>query len=113
MRPMIRIYLLDDKGQRVFGEGPYQLLLALEETGSLRGAAQSMGMAYTKALKILKRAEAALGCPLTCRQTGGKDGGGSQLTPQGRALLEQYSVYRTRCAQANRRIYEEVFPNER
>lgn len=112
MQPMTRVYLLDGQGQRVFGEGPFRLLLAVEETGSLRGAAQSMGMAYTKALKILKRAEAALGCPLTCRQTGGRNGGGSRLTPQGRELLERYDTYRSRCVQANRRIYEEVFPIE-
>lgn len=109
MKPMTRVYLLDDDGQKVFGEGPYRLLLAVEETGSLRAAAMSMGMAYTKAIKILKRAEGALGCPLTSRQTGGRDGGGSRLTPQGKEMLENYASYRDQCAQANRRIYEQIF----
>ena len=109
MEPMTRIYLLDGQGQRFFGEGPCRLLLAVEETGSLRAAAQSMGMAYTKALKLLNRAERAWGCPLTCRQTGGRDGGGSRLTPQGKELLEKYATYRDRCVQANRRIYWEIF----
>lgn len=109
MKPMTRVYLLDDEGQKIFGEGPCRLLLAVEETGSLRAAAQSMGMAYTKALKILKRAEGALGCALTVRSTGGRDGGGSRLTPQGKELLKHYADYRERCAQANRRIYEEIF----
>ena len=34
---------------------------AIEETGSLRAAAISMNMAYTKALKLIRNAEAALG----------------------------------------------------
>ncbi len=109
MKPMTRVYVLDDEGQRIFGEGPYRLLLAVEELGSLRAAAQSMGMAYTKALKILKRAEGALGCPLTCRQVGGKNGGGSRLTPQGKEVLKKYADFRDQCVQANQRIYEQIF----
>ena len=50
MRPVIRVYLYDENGERFFGEGPLRLLHAVEETGSLRSAAQSMEMAYTKAL---------------------------------------------------------------
>lgn len=109
MKPMTRVYVLNDEGQRIFGEGPYRLLLAVEELGSLRAAAQSMGMAYTKALKILRRAEQTLGCPLTCRQVGGKNGGGSRLTAQGKEVLEKYADFRDQCIQANRRIYQMVF----
>lgn len=111
MKPMTRVYLLDDNGQRIFGEGPYRLLLAVEETGSLRAAAQSMEMAYTKALKILKRAEQALGYPLTCRQAGGKDGGGSRLTSQGKEFLKKYETYREQCAQCSLSIYQRIFPS--
>ena len=54
MKPSIRTYLCNDKNQRFFGEGPLQLLHAIEETGSLRSAALSMNMAYTKALRIIR-----------------------------------------------------------
>lgn len=60
MRPVIRVYLYDENGERFFGEGPLRLLHAVEETGSLRSAAQSMEMAYTKALHLLRRAEKVL-----------------------------------------------------
>lgn len=109
MEPMTRVYLLDEEKQRFFGEGPYRLLREVEKTGSLRAAALSMGMAYTKALRILKRAERAVGHPLTSRCTGGKDGGGSRLTPQGKELLEKYEAYWDQCVQANRRIYRQIF----
>ena len=57
MKPALRVMLCDDAGERFFGEGPCRLLHLIEETGSLRAAAISMGMAYTKALAIMKRAE--------------------------------------------------------
>lgn len=107
--PVTRVFLADQNGQRIFGEGPYRLLLAVEETGSLRAAALSMDMAYTKALKILCRAEETLGFALTLRSTGGKKGGGSRLTPEGRQMVEQYALFREECACANRQIYQKIF----
>ena len=59
----IRVFLCDDDHLRFFGEGPCRLLHLIEETGSLRAAAMSMGMAYTKALAIMRRAEKNLGFP--------------------------------------------------
>ncbi len=109
MRPSTRIVLLDESNEKFFGEGPYRLLLAVEKHGSLRAAALSMGMAYTKALKLLKTAENALGFPLTARVTGGKDGGGSRLTPEGKAWIEKYESYRTACVTANERLFYEIF----
>ena len=113
MRAATKIIFLDDSGEKFFGEGPYRLLMAVEETGSLRAAALSMGMAYTKALKLLKNAEEALGFPLTDRAVGGKDGGGSRVTPEGREWLRKYESYRDACIQANRQLYLEFFPEQR
>lgn len=113
MKAMTRITLLDDSGEKFFGEGPCRLLHGVEEHGSLRAAAASMGMAYTKALKLIKNAEAALGFPLTERTVGGKTGGGSRLTPQGKEWLTRYEAYRDACIQANRRLYLDFFPGER
>ena len=113
MKAVTRIMFLDDDGQKFFGEGPYRLMQGVEETGSLRASAQQMGMAYTKARKLLKNAEAALGFNLTMRTTGGKDGGGSRLTPEGREWLKRYEAYRDACIQANERLYLEFFPDKR
>lgn len=113
MKPMVKVYLVDENGEKFFGEGPYRLLLAVRETGSLRQAAASLDMAYTKALKLLTRAEAVLGYPLLNRSAGGRSGGGSVVTDEGKELLEQYEQYRTACKEANRRIYQEIFGAER
>ncbi len=110
MKAVTRITFLDDHGEKFFGEGPARLLQSIEEKGSLRSAAMSMDMAYTKALRIMKNAEAALGFPLTTRTTGGKDGGGSKLTPEGKAWLVRYESYRDACNEANRALYRKFFP---
>ena len=110
MKPVIRITLTDDNGIKFFGEGPCRLLQGVERTGSLRSAAMEMEMAYSKANKILRQAENALGFPLTTRSTGGKDGGGSILTPEGKWLLQQYEAYRDACVQAGQALYRQYFP---
>ena len=110
MKVVTRITFWDQNGEKFFGEGPARLLQGIEEHGSLRSAAISMDMAYTKALKLLKNAEAALGFPLTTRTTGGKSGGGSTLTPEGKAWLSRYEAYATACAEANREMFRKYFP---
>ena len=110
MKPVTKITLTDDNGIKFFGEGPCRLLRCVEKTGSLRSAAMEMEMAYSKASKLLKQAEAQLGFPLTARSTGGKDGGGSRLTPEGKRWLEQYEAYRDACVKANQALYRQFFP---
>ena len=104
----IRIFLCDDDHLRFFGEGPCRLLHLIEETGSLRAAAMSMGMAYTKALAITRRAEKNLGFPLTARRIGGKGGGGSVLTPKAKEFLHDYETWRNACIQSSRDFYTQV-----
>lgn len=112
MKPVTKIQFLDENGEKFFGEGPFCLLRLVEETGSLRCAAASMGMAYSKALKLVSQAEKALGFPLAQRSVGGKDGGGSTLTPEGREFLQKYEAYRDACVQANRELYAQYFPGK-
>lgn len=112
MNARTKITFYDDNGNKFFGEGPARLLHAIEEHGSLRTAALSMDMAYSKALKILKNAEATLGFALTTRTAGGKSGGGSQLTPKGKEWLNRYENYKEACIHANERLYLEFFSEQ-
>ena len=113
MKAVTKITFLDDRGEKFFGEGPARLLRGVEETGSLRAAALSMNMAYTKALKLIRNAETALGYPLITRATGGRDGGGSTLTTEGKEWLQRYEAYRDACKLANGKLYLEFFPEQR
>ena len=48
-------------------------------------------------------------CRLTSRTVGGKSGGGSTLTQEGKEWIEKYERYRDACIQANRKLYLEIF----
>lgn len=98
--------------EKAFGPGIAALLSQVEQTGSLQKAAQSMNMAYSKAWKILKESEKMWGFALTDRETGGRDGGGSTLTPQGRLLLTTYESFMTESGEALDRMFEKHFSKE-
>lgn len=109
MRAATKIIFFDENGEKFFGEGPARLLRNVEKTGSLRGAAMEMEMAYTKALKLIRNAETALGYPLITRSAGGRDGGGSTLTDAGKEWLQRYEAYRDACVQANSELFGSFF----
>ena len=84
--------------EKFFGPGIAQLLHRVEEYHSIRQATLSMGMAYSKAWAIIRRAERELGFPLLDTVTGGKEGGGASLTAEGKAFLNKYDRF---CALVN------------
>lgn len=69
-----------------FGAGCVALLEGVAEEGSLNRAAKRMGMAYSKAWRIVREAEGHLGCELLTR-----DGArGSVLTEEGKRAVAAY-----------------------
>ena len=72
--------------EKCYGPGVHRLLGAVAQNHSLRAAAASMNMAYSKAWRIVREAEGHLGCELLAR-----DGArGSVLTPEGEHALHAY-----------------------
>ena len=66
-------------GQELLGQGRVELLRRMAELGSLKKAAESMGMSYRLAWGRLKKMEEALGRPLV--ESGDNRRGGYSLTP--------------------------------
>ena len=71
-------------GQELLGQGRVELLRRMAELGSLKKAAESMGMSYRLAWGRLKKMEEALGRPLV--ESGDNRRGGYSLTPAGEEL---------------------------
>ena len=93
LKMTLRFYVEDNK---VFGPGVAQLLHRVQELHSLRAAALSMNMAYSKAWTMLRSGERELGFKLLISTTGGKHGGGASLSPEAKKLLAAYDGYCTR-----------------
>ncbi len=81
---------LHEQGEAIFGPGTFDLLVLVDETGSLHRAASTMGMSYNKAWLTMRRAEERLRVKLLARRTGGHRGGGSVLTEDGVLLVERF-----------------------
>jgi molybdate transport system regulatory protein len=84
-------------GKVVLSDWRAELLRAIEETGSLSGAALRMDVPYRTAWYKLKEIETQLGVRLVETHSGGSDGGGSSLTPEGQDILRRF-----------RRIYADI-----
>ena len=103
----VRLYSNDN--QRCFGPGIATLLERVQEHKSLRAAALSMEMAYSKAWRIIRTAEQVFGCKLLDSTIGGQHGGGAVLTPEAECLLNAYNIYTADVKQYAQERFEEAF----
>lgn len=85
-----RIKLTLHTQERFFGPGICELLEKIQQTGSIQAASKEMEMSYTKAWKILNRAEKEMNRNLITRVNGGKNGGSSTLTEEGLQAVRDY-----------------------
>ena len=87
MFPRMRVLCGEDIA---LGPGKVDLLALIDETGSIREAAERMGMSYMRAWTLIKTMNACFQEPLVVASRGGKEGGGAALTETGRTALKLY-----------------------
>jgi molybdate transport system regulatory protein len=102
-----KLWLSSITGEGIIEEERYHLLQKIQEHGSLKKAAEEMGISYRKAWGDIKKAEELIGYQLAERQRGGKDGGNTILTPKAVKLLEAYDALHTKMDDAVEKAYEE------
>jgi len=77
---------LEKDGQPILSWGKYLLLKEIEKTGSIKWAAQNLGIPYKKAHVYVKLLEERLGYKILEKVRGR----GTVLTDKGKELLETY-----------------------
>lgn len=105
--PQVRLTLERDEG--FFGPSMAQFLPLIDHTGSMQTACRHMHMSYTKGWRILKAAEKQLGYPLLITQSGGAEGGSSQLTPKAHDFLECFLKMEKELTEDAGRLYQKYF----
>lgn len=105
--PQIQLTLERDEG--FFGPSMAQFLTLIGHTGSMQTACRQMHMSYTKGWRILKAAEKQLGYPLLITQSGGAEGGSSQLTPKARDFLARFLKMEKELMEHAGRLYQTYF----
>lgn len=85
---------IDIGGRNALGPGKLRLLEAIAASRSLSMAAKQLRMSYRLAWQHLRTIEERTGFTVVEPRRGGPDGGGTELTPQGKALLKAYNEFR-------------------
>ncbi|AOY58407.1 winged helix-turn-helix domain-containing protein [Desulfococcus multivorans] len=91
-----KVWIEDEDGNVVFGLGRMRILEAIERLGSINAAAKALKMGYRAIWGRITASEERLGKALLVRNIGGSSGGGSQLTPYAKSLMEKFrNLHRT------------------
>lgn len=91
--PRAKVWL-EIEGDYVFGLGICRILEAVDETGSIKNAAASVGKSYRHVWSRIKEVERVLAIPLVETQVGGGDSRRSELTPAARKLAASFREMR-------------------
>jgi molybdate transport system regulatory protein len=88
-----KIWLATSNDTGILGDGKWQILRTIEETGSLMGACTKLNLTYRRTWGDLKKIEQMLGFPLLEKSRGGAEGGSSSLSPQGKLLVKAFDKF--------------------
>ena len=105
LRPRLRVMVGKDIA---LGPGRVNLLELIHETGSLRAAAERMGLSYMRAWQLVKFSNACFNEPLVEVIRGGKSGGGATLTETGRQILRIYRQMEKQCYRATKASWHHI-----
>lgn len=102
-----KIWFEDASGEVIFGIGRLKMLEAIDRNGSIQAAAKELKMSYRALWGRITATENRMGRQLLTRNIGGAAGGGSQLTPFAKILLENFQDIHRRIAEESDRMFQE------
>ena len=88
-----RIYISDEIA---IGPGKIDTLRAVGEMHSISAAARSLDVPYKRAWLLIETLNQGFGRPVVETATGGRGGGGANLTPLGHELVAAYDALEKR-----------------
>ena len=106
----MRVRVIDDNSEIVFGPGLVTLLEHIKSSDSMKEACSNMGISYSKGWKIINRAEKCLGYDLILRQHGGSKGGKCNVTQEGESLIKRYKSMMEVIKKESDNIFLDTFP---
>jgi len=98
-------WIVDKKDRIVMGEGRMAILDRIESTGSINQAAKALHMSYKTAWSKIKSTETHLKIKIVDKDRNL----GTQLTREGKEILEQYRKLKKACVAADDKIFRRIF----
>ena len=103
------VQLVTSDEDNVISEEGFRLLLEIEKEFSIVAAAKNMKISYRKVWSILRDVELILGFSLVDRKRGGKSGGRTTFTPEGKILLDAFTSMKTDLEDSGKEIIRSFF----
>jgi molybdate transport system regulatory protein len=99
---MVSLFLrIDLNAQDQLGPGKIKLLEQIAERGSIAAAGRAMSMSYRRAWELVDQLNAIFGRPVVRSRTGGRSGGGAELTSLGYLVVARYRAIEKAVEQAS------------
>ena len=108
LQPRLKIWFESD-GEYAFGFGLCEMLQAVQDQGSIKVAAESIGKSYRHVWGRIKAAEAILERPLVQTRVGGRSDHRSELTAEAIRLLEGFMSLRQTMKEVLEREFAQRF----
>jgi molybdate transport system regulatory protein len=90
------------------GPGKIDLLEQISERGSIAAAGRAMSMSYRRAWELVEEMNVTFGRPVVQSRTGGKAGGGAELTALGYLVLGRYRAMQKAAERASQGHIEAI-----
>jgi len=117
MKVHTKIWIEDEEGQLLVGEGRLKIFHAIARTGSMSAAARELGMSYRAVWGKVRTTEERLGVRLVEGTAGGPKHGGATLTSAAWEFLKCFETLSEAATDAvdelAHKILPERFPPER
>ncbi len=97
--------LVTDDGKIIMGNGRMAILESIDQTGSINQTSKDLKMSYKTVWSKIKSTEKNFGKPVVLADRKK----GTELTKEGRRLLEQYRELKKHCIRSDDAIFETLF----
>lgn len=94
---------IDLAGGLRIGPGKVAVLEEIARSGSISAAGRALRMSYRRTWELVEDLNTGLGTPVVETAAGGSGGGGTVLTPAGKAIIERYRAIEVDTAAAARK----------
>ncbi len=88
---------IEKEGDIFLGYGRIELLKKVNETESINAASKALKMSYKKAWRLINDMNEVANEPIIIKNIGGKDGGGTKLTPYGKKIIILFETINKNC----------------
>jgi len=89
------------------GDGKWQMLKAIKEHGSLMAATEALGITYRRTWGDFKEIEQKLGFQLLEKSRGGKERGGTKLSPEGEKMVNAFDRFHKKADDFMKKAFDE------